>query len=96
MNYKGLYIGQKIARKTFRKYHGFYPEHVPPDKVCYYNPSIEGILGMYRKTRVFCSNPFCCGNPRKTRGSKQLTIQERKALIGEKEQYKEAKWKIGR
>jgi len=45
---------------------------------------IEGILGVYRKTRTFCSNPSCCGNPRKLG---ELTIQERKAPDVNEEWY---------
>lgn len=89
MNYKGLHIGQKIARKTFRKYHRLYPENIPPNEYHIYMPSVDGILGVYRKTRVFCSSPFCCGNPRKIRGVARLSMQERKALIDEEEQLEE-------
>lgn len=38
------------------------------------------IVGIWRKTRNFCSNPFCCGNPRRQRGTKSLTPQERLAI----------------
>jgi len=45
-------------------------------------------LGIYRKTRVFYSSPFCCGNPRRGLGNslESLTLQERKAEISQKEQ----------
>ena len=33
----------------------------------------------HRDTTCMCSNPMCCGNPRRTKGRKCLTIQERKA-----------------
>lgn len=46
-------------------------------------------LGQYRKTQVFCSNPYCCGNPRKQRGTCQLTPAERRALISAREQLME-------
>ena len=89
MNYKGLYQGRKIARKMFKRHHGFYPEHIPTMKVHIYRQGIDGVLGVYRKTKVPCSNPLCCGNPRKMKRTKQLTMQERKALIDEVEQLEE-------
>ena len=46
-------------------------------------------LGMYRKTQVYCSNPYCCGNPRKRRGALQLTLAEQKDLISSREQLME-------
>jgi len=33
-----------------------------------------------------CSNPFCCGNPRRQKHVKNLTWQERRAEISEKEE----------
>jgi len=36
-------------------------------------------IGVYRKTRKFCSNPFCCGNARSIRGAYRPTMQEIKA-----------------
>ncbi len=45
-------------------------------------------IGGYRKTKVFCSNPFCCGNPRRRRGtnSEKFTMQELRAKLDEREQ----------
>lgn len=42
-------------------------------------------LGIRKKTRCFCSNPFCCGNPRHIKGAITLTKQELIAEIKEKE-----------
>lgn len=41
----------------------------------YLDKKIEGSL---RKTRVYCSNPFCCGNRRKYEG---VTLQEKRQLL---------------
>jgi hypothetical protein len=76
-----LITANKIAEKVWHKYHDlsielelsfhgeFDPDSFPP-------------IGAYRKTKVFCSNPFCCGNPRRIRGAKNgtLTIQELREL----------------
>lgn len=40
---------------------------------------MPGHFGVLRKTRKHCSNPRCCGNPRRERGVRRLTMQERKA-----------------
>ena len=42
-------------------------------------------LGKRKKTRCFCSNPFCCGNPRNIKGTKTLTKQDLIAELKEKE-----------
>jgi hypothetical protein len=34
--------------------------------------------GSLRKTRVYCSNPFCCGNRRKYEG---VTLQEKRLFL---------------
>ena len=44
----------------------------------------QRVFGIIRKTRVFCSNPYCCGNPRHIKGQRILTKQERIALEKEK------------
>jgi len=44
----------------------------------------QRVFGIIRKTRVFCSNPYCCGNPRRIKGQRILTKQERIALEKEK------------
>lgn len=36
-------------------------------------------FGVLRKTRKHCSNPRCCGNPRRERGVIRKTMQERRA-----------------
>ncbi|MBW1848949.1 MAG: hypothetical protein JRJ27_17810 [Deltaproteobacteria bacterium] len=75
MHYNRLQIANKIARKTFKNYHGKFPEEVKNPN--YYHPSVEGMLGIYRKTQKLCSG-YCCGNPRKWFG--ELTPQERKHI----------------
>lgn len=40
------------------------------------NPKNIGKAGDCTK---MCSNPFCCGNPRRIRGCINLTVQEQKA-----------------
>ena len=49
----------------------------------------QKLFGLYRKTRCFCSDPYCCGNPRRQKGKKNLTLQERKAVLKEKEGWQE-------
>lgn len=75
MHFNRLQIANRIARKTFKNYHRKYPEEVRNPN--YYHPSVEAILGTYRKTQKLCSMP-CCGNPRKWFG--EFTIQERKNI----------------
>ena len=89
MNYNRCHAADKIARETFRKYHRVYPEHITKPEM--FSPSFNAVLGTYRKTRVFCSSPFCCGNPRYSKSvrSKCLTRQELKADIDFKEQIEE-------
>lgn len=79
MNYNRTKQANRIARRTFRKYHGFYPEHYDPDRHGRYVHGFDAIIGTYRKTRVLCSNPSCCGNPRRVRGMVSRTIQEQRA-----------------
>lgn len=81
MNYQRLQIANGIARKMFKNYHGKFPEEIRRRDL--YHPSVEGIFGLYRKTKVPCSK-WCCGNPRRHFG--ELTVQERKANISFEEQ----------
>ena len=79
MNYNRCHAADDRARKLFKKYHGIWPEQAQESKMRY-NPSVEGLLGIYRKTKVFCSNSFCCGNPRRGKEVKlRLTRQEIRA-----------------
>jgi len=43
-------------------------------------------VGRFRKVKVFCSNPFCCGNPRKIG---DITIKEKAANDEYEDQLKE-------
>jgi hypothetical protein len=74
-----LHIANKKAKKTFKIYHGFNIDNEDDFKRFYESGNNyfwkEKGYGQYRKTKVFCSNPLCCGNPRK-RG--ELTVQERR------------------
>jgi hypothetical protein len=77
-----LYNGFKKAIKTFLHFHGKPEDNVEMD--------VEATIGKYRKTRVLCSNPDCCGNPRRSKSGKyRLTRQERRIKDSEKEQLKE-------
>ena len=69
MLYPRLLVANQKAKKAFKKWHRNTPEHMRPE------------VGIYRKTKVRCSNPFCCGNPRRAKGTYEpkLTVQERKA-----------------
>ena len=66
----------QIAKKAFWVYHKMRTSH-------YENLIRIGLppVGIYRKTRVHCSDPCCCGNPRRAKGKYEpsLTVQERKA-----------------
>ena len=85
MHYKRLKIAYHKAMKTFRKYHRHSPDDIPsgPDDCNWVGgeENTKRLMGVYRKTKVFCSDPFCCGNPRRAKGNngKTMTIQERKA-----------------
>ena len=76
MNYNRLHTANLKAKKTFRKYHGYSPETMPDSYRGMFEDNMVGALGVYRKTKVFCSSPLCCGNPRRKRGTKELTRQE--------------------
>lgn len=77
MHYTGrdrFIVGNKKARKAFNNYYrSIYLDMTPETH--------PGRFGVLRKTRVFCSNPFCCGNPRRQRGATKLTFQELKYLV---------------
>ena len=70
---KRLKTANKIAKRIFNKY----------DIQGKYNDYLESLRngitfppeGAYRKTKVFCSNPYCCGN---RRGSEGPSIQEKR------------------
>lgn len=78
---KRLQVANRVAKKSFMKWFGVNPDN-PDELLRYANQFInkEDVLnnpwGTYRKTRVHCSNLFCCGNPRRVRGQKNLTRQE--------------------
>jgi hypothetical protein len=38
------------------------PENIPNNEAKTFHGGIDTVLGIYRKTKVFCSSPFCCGN----------------------------------
>ena len=66
---------QKIAKKTFRKYHG----HEIDINMNHYQNSqrrVNQIRGTYKKTKVPCSCE-CCGNPRKW--FNEVTVKEKKS-----------------
>ena len=54
-----LLTANKIARRMWKIY----------DDDKYFHDATwreaHRVLGKYRKTKVFCSNPMCCGNPRR-------------------------------
>ena len=74
MHYQRLKTAKRKARKVYDKYHNWFP--IDKDR----------FLGIYRKTKVFCSGP-CCGNPRKHFNEK--TPQEKKADEDYKQQLEE-------
>lgn len=74
-----LLKANRIAKRRWDKYHKhslrLWPLAEYPE------------IGVYRKTNVFCSNPFCCGNPRRVRGRKNLSRKELLALLDKEEFY---------
>lgn len=71
-----LDVANKKARKTFYKYHLMHP------RMYWYDTERDVTyphLGAYRKTKVFCSNPWCCGNGRRQKHTHNVTMQELKA-----------------
>jgi len=90
VNHNRLKKANRVARRLFRRYYGFYPEHITAEKHKWFPYGIEGHLGALRKTKVFCSSPICCGDPRRIRGGNKketLTIQEQKAPTVDEEWY---------
>jgi len=73
MHYKRLQVANKIARKRFRWYHDKYPEDVKHPEL--YHPSVEGVLGFYRKTQKGITRWY--DNPRRYG---ELSRQERKNI----------------
>lgn len=77
MHYQRLKTAKRKAKKVFDKYHDWFPvDNIDKDR----------FLGIYRKTKVFCSGP-CCGNPR--RHFNEKTIQEKKADEDYRQQLEE-------
>jgi hypothetical protein len=80
-----LFMANKIAEKVWWKYHGEDYQRWEYGDPWFCNHIIDTFtfppVGIYRKTRVFCSNPICCGNPRrKKKGKDRLTLQERRVI----------------
>ena len=68
----------KRARKTFYKYYWQTPEQALHDPGF---RDVPGMVGVMRKTKVFCSCPACCGNPRRLgNGINNKTFREIKHL----------------
>ena len=63
--YERLLQGNIKAKEVFKTY---YSSHSKED--------LPGHFGVLRKTRKLCSNPYCCGNSRRTPHRHRLTIQE--------------------
>lgn len=70
---KRLEVANKKAEKAFYKYHVMWNDN-------YEQNIAAGVTyphkGAYRKTKVFCSDPFCCGNSRRQPHTINLTMQE--------------------
>jgi hypothetical protein len=90
MNHNRTKAADKIAMRTFIKYHGKRPNQLSNkerEMFCWNkSDGVGNAFGAYRKTRCFCSDPFCCGNPRKIG---EQTKQERIADIRQREQIEE-------
>lgn len=87
-------IANQKAKKAFKKYYPQYFMHgthfanpvndhlSDSERKIWFNRA----MGRFRKTRVFCSSSFCCGNPRHYKGVESLTPQERRSLDNFKQQ----------
>jgi hypothetical protein len=79
---KRLAVANRVAKKVFHKY------HIQNMADHYYENVSKGMIyppeGAYRKTKVFCSDPLCCGNPRRMKHRYMPTMQERKVDAYEK------------
>jgi len=64
-----LLEGNKKAQKVFDVYYADI-EHKLSEE------DRQQKFGMLRKTRKFCSNPNCCGNPRRMKGQKEVPLKE--------------------
>ena len=67
-----IVVSRNKARRIYRIFHEWTGSGIG------YEDSKEKLLGIYRKTKVFCSNPLCCGNPRKLFGPK---LSEKRQLL---------------
>ena len=54
-----------------------------------YDEWIELLVRKMEKSRPLCSNPLCCGNPRRMIGRKVLTRREKTAILNEQEELEE-------
>ena len=64
-----LLEGNKKAQKVFDVYYGDIIDRLSKE-------DCQQKFGMLRKTRKFCSNPVCCGNPRRKKGQKEVPLKE--------------------
>ena len=44
------------------------------------------VVGRWAHAPASCSDPYCCGNPRRQRGRKNLTKQEKLVILRENEE----------
>lgn len=62
-----LRVARKKAEKVFEKYHPK-DQELRMENYSWYKPwtkeQLDRVKGIYRKTKVFCSD-ICCGNPRR-------------------------------
>jgi hypothetical protein len=79
-----LDVANEVALKVYFRYYQHGPDDTQVDS------DITSPLGRHRKVKVFCSSPFCCGNPRRKRGVRAggLTLREKKAEIDFREQWR--------
>ena len=85
-----LQQAEKFAKRTFIKYHGYEEDTDGVDGTERFKEDggwsgfknkedylkwKKHVMGIYRKTKVFCSNPHCsCGNPRRRRGVSKASL----------------------
>jgi len=90
MTWLGREKGKKKAMRLFRVFFDFDPRVANSgdneERMILEDSAIERFLGIYNKTRTFCSG-WCCGNPRRITGT--LTMQEKIAEVNGKEQVEE-------
>jgi len=79
--------GDQKASKLYEVYYRFWENNMTEE-------DRKTKFGMLRKTRKYCSNPECCGNPRKLSDKKNISLQEKICNIDYQEELEELNQRI--